>query len=102
MRDVGYGYNHTKPEIIRLSFRKEGFITLHLADGRVLSAPLARFPGIAQLTLSQRRQYHLADCDIILFRDDDEVYHIQDFLGTYETNAYQSPGKQAARALVDA
>ncbi|GAB2597338.1 hypothetical protein GCM10027190_51760 [Spirosoma areae] len=43
---------------------------------------------------AQRRHYHIADGNIILFHDDDEVYHIQDFLGTYETNAYQSPGKQ--------
>lgn len=102
MRDVGYGYNHMKPEIARLSFRKAGFITLHLEDGRALSAPLARFPGIAQLSPVQRRQYPIADGAIVLFRDDDEVYHLQDFLGTYETNAYQSPGKQQASALVTA
>lgn len=95
------GFSTSKPEISRLSFLKAGFITLHLEDGRALSAPLAQFPGIAQLSPAQRRQYHIADGDILLFRDDDEVYHIQDFLGTYETNAYQSPGKQQ-RELVDA
>lgn len=92
MREIGF--NESKPEILRISFLKAGFITLHLQDGRLLSAPLSRFPGIANLSPSQRRQYHIADGDILLFRDDDEVYHIQDFLGTYETNAYQSPGKQ--------
>ena len=100
MRDVGF--NVIKPEINRVSFRKEGFITLHLEDGRLVSAPLSRFPGIAQLSPAQRRQYHIADGDILMFRDDDEVYHIQDFLGTYETNAYQSPGKHQARTLVNA
>ena len=100
MRDVGF--NVTKPEISRVSFRKAGFITLHLEDGRTLAAPLARFPGIAQLSPIQRRHYHIADGDILLFHDDDEVYHIQDFLGTYETNAYQSPGKQQEQALVAA
>ena len=99
MRTVGY--NLIKPEIIRISFQKTDTITLHLEDGRIISAPLNHFPGIAQLTAIQRRHYHIADGDIILFRDDDEVYHIQDFLGTYETNAYQSPGQQQ-RTLVNA
>lgn len=94
-------FSATKPEIVRISFLKAGFITLHLEDGRILSAPLTEFPGIAQLSSTQRRQYSIIDDTILLFRDDDEVYHIQDFLGTYETNAYQSPGKQQ-RALVDA
>lgn len=100
MRDIGF--NAIKPEISRISFHKSGFITLHLEDGRSLMAPLSRFPGITQLSPVQRRQYHIADGNIILFRDDDEVYHIQDFLGTYETNAYQSPSKQQAQTLVDA
>lgn len=100
MRDVGF--NTVKPEITRVSFSKPGFVTLHLGDGRSLAAPLTRFPGIAQLSPTQRRRYHIADGDILMFRDDDEVYHIQDFLGTYETNAYQSPGKQQARTLVTA
>ena len=97
-----YGFKTTKPEITRITFQKRGFVTLHLEDGRLVSVPLSRFPGIAELTAAQRRQYHIADGDIILFRDDDEVYHIQDFLGTYETNAYQSPGKQQNRELVAA
>ena len=100
MRDVGF--NTVKPEIVRVSFRKAEFITLHLEDGRALDAPLTRFPGIAQLSSTQRRRYHIADGDILMFRDDDEVYHIQDFLGTYETNAYQSPGKQHSQTLVAA
>ena len=100
MRDVGF--NTVKPEIVQVFFRKRGFITLHLEDGRSLDVPLFRFPGIAGLSPSQRRHYHIADGEFILFRDDDEVYHIQDFLGTYETNAYQSPVKQQARTLVNA
>lgn len=64
--------------------------------------PLSNFPGIANLTAGQRRQYSIIDDNILMFRDDDEVYHIQDFLGTYDTNAYQSPGKQQSRTLVNA
>ena len=99
MRNVGF--NSVKPEIARISFRKAGAITLHLEDGRSVIAPLSYFPGIAQLSPAQRRQYHIADGDIVLFRNDDEVYHIQDFLGTYETNACQSPGEQQNRTLIE-
>lgn len=100
MRNVGF--NSTIPEITRVSFRKKGSVTLYLEDGRTLSAPLTRFPGIEKLTASERQQYHIADGSIVMFPNDDEVYHIQDFLGTYETNAYQSSDKQHIRAMIDA
>ncbi len=99
MRSVGF--NSIAPEIGRVSFRKEGAITLHLVDGRTLSAPLNQFPGISRLTSSQRKNYHISDRTMLMFQDDDEVYHIQDFFGTYETNAYQSPDKQQ-RVLLNA
>jgi len=97
-----FGFKTAKPEIKRITFQKRDLITLHLEDGRQISAPLDNFPGIAALSPGQRRQYHVADGDIILFRDDDEVYHIEDFLGTYETNAYKSPGATQNRAMVAA
>lgn len=100
MRNVGF--NSIIPEIVRVSFRKEGAITLHLEDGRTLSAPLNHFPGIEQLTVDQRKHYHISDGNVVMFQDDDEVYHIQDFLGTYETNAYQSPNKQGNNRLMNA
>ena len=77
-------------------------MAVELEDGRLLHLPLVKFPGISDLTSSQRRQYSIIDDNILMFRDDDEVYHIQGFLGTYETNAYQSPGKQQAQTLVTA
>lgn len=88
MRNVGF--DSIIPEIVRVSFRKEGTITLYLEDGRTLSAPLDRFPGIATLTAEQRKCYHIADGVFLMFQDDDEIYHIQDFLGTFETNAHHS------------
>lgn len=90
-----------RPIIDRITFRKVGFLGIQLEDGRLIQIPLANFPGIANLSPIQRRQYSIIDDTILMFRDDDEVYHIQDFLGTYETNAYQSPGKQQ-RELVNA
>ena len=75
---------------------------VELEDGRLIHIPLVKFPGIANLTSNQRRHYSIIDDTILMLRDDNEVYHIQDFLGTHETNAYQSPGKQQARTLVNA
>lgn len=95
-------FKTTKPVIERISFRKQGYMAIELEDGRTVLIPLIHFPGIASLTPKQRRQYQILDDTILMFRDDDEVYHIQDFLGTYETNAYQSPGKHQNRALIEA
>ncbi|GAB4026731.1 DUF2442 domain-containing protein [Spirosoma gilvum] len=92
MRNVGF--NSTIPEIVRVSFRKEGAITLYLEDGRTLFAPLNRFPGISKLTVEQRKLYHISDGAFLMFQGDDEIYHIQDFLGTFETNSYHSLNKQ--------
>ena len=92
-------FRTVKPIIERISFRKPGYMTIQLEDGRMLLAPLNHFPTIAGLTATQRRQYQIIDDTILLFRDDDEVYHVQDFLGTYETNAYQSAGKQSNQPL---
>lgn len=79
MRDVAL--NAIQPRIDRISFRKMGFMTLDLADGRQIHVPLDRFPGIARLTPNQRRRYHMADGTVVLFHDDEDVYHIQDFWG---------------------
>lgn len=100
MRNVGF--NSVTPEILKVSFRQQGKLSLYLEDGRILSVPLSRFPGIEKLTIDQRKQYHIADGNLLLFPGDDEIYHIQDFLGTYETNAYQSPEKQYTKRLISA
>lgn len=76
------GFKEEQPLIDRISFRKEGFLSLFLEDGRILSVPLNRFPGIANLDAVQRKRYHIADGVILMFEGDDEVYHIQEFFGT--------------------
>ncbi|MGA0557780.1 DUF2442 domain-containing protein [Larkinella sp. VNQ87] len=77
------GFTKEQPVLDRISFRKEGYLSLLLKDGRILSVPLSRFPGIERLTTTQRRKYHIADGVMLLFDGDDEVYHIQDFLGMH-------------------
>jgi hypothetical protein len=76
------GFRKVQPVIDHISFRKEGLLSLFLEDGRILYIPLERFPGIAQLNTAQRKQYHIADGVVLMFEGDDEVYHIQAFLGT--------------------
>ncbi|GAB3320456.1 hypothetical protein GCM10027299_13740 [Larkinella ripae] len=76
------GFKEEQPVIDRISFRKDGYLSLFLEDGRILCVPLSRFPGIADLTAAQRKRYHIADGVIVMFEGDDEVYHIEEFLGS--------------------
>lgn len=75
------GFHHTRPAIKSIDFRRKGCITLHFKDGRILSAPLSKFPSLKKLTPYQRRFYQIADEQVLIFRDCDEVYHVQDFFG---------------------
>ncbi len=45
------------------------------------------------LTPEQRRHYHIAGGEFLLFQDDDEVYHVQNFLGhnTLKNNSEVEP-----------
>ncbi len=70
----------------RISFRRHDFLTINLEDGRILSVPLSRFPTIAKLSTEQRRKYHIADGIALMFPGDDEVYHIDDFMGVNDTS----------------
>ena len=74
-------FRSTKPQMDRVSFRRHDFLTINLEDGRILSVPLSRFPNIEKLSAEQRRKYHIADGIALMFPGDDEVYHIDDFMG---------------------
>lgn len=73
-----------KPIIKKLDFLKRGHISIYLLDGRIVIAPLNKFPSIKKMSLEQRQQYGLADGNTIIFQHYDEVYHLQDFLGLPE------------------
>lgn len=92
------GFKDEQPVIDRISFRKEGFLSLFLEDGRILSVPLNRFPGIARLNGHQRKQYHIADGTVLMFVDDDNVYPIQEFIGTNTTQPDDSISYKAVLA----
>ena len=73
-----------KPKIKKLDFSMRGHISIYLQDGRILIAPLSRFPSIKEMSLDQRQKYGLADGNTIIFQHCDEAYHLQDFLGLPE------------------
>ncbi len=74
------GVFRVKPFIECFDFRRKGKITLHLRDGRDLSVPLSYFPSIKKLSPTQRRRYTIANEQIIIFQDCDEVFHVMEFL----------------------
>lgn len=84
MTSVPESYVGHKPEIKKLGFSKRGYISVSLSDGRILIAPLNKFPSSKKMSLEQRQQYGVADGNTIIFHHCDEVYHLQDFLGLPE------------------
>jgi len=76
------------PVIDKLKFEQKGKISIYLEDGRILIVPLSLFPSIKKLNDSQRKKYHISDGQIILFKDCDEVFHIEQFLGSEQKYRY--------------
>ena len=70
--------------IDKLDFNIPGKMVLKLQDGRVLITPLSYFPSIKKMPLNQRKQYTIVDDRTILFRNTDEIYHLEDFIGMEE------------------
>ncbi len=76
------GTYHIKPTIKSVRFPK-GKIEIHLADGRILIAPVSYYPSIKKIAASKRSKITIADGEVIIFHHGDEVYHIRDFI-SYE------------------
>jgi len=70
------------PVIDKIRFEYRGKMSIYLDDGRVIIIPLTLFPSIRKLNDLQRKKYHISDGQIILFRDSDEVFHIEQFIGS--------------------
>lgn len=84
------GFVAIKPVIDRVSFARKGFITLYLADGRILMSPLVKFPSIEALTPLQRRRLSIVDDQLLLFQDTDEIFHLEQFLGREQQYRYKT------------
>ncbi len=78
------GYLGVSPTIKKVTFEIRDKITIHLTDGRILIAPLSRFPSIRKLSEAQRKKYTIGDGVVLNFHDADEIFHIQDFFGVPE------------------
>jgi hypothetical protein len=78
------GFWDITPKIKKLSFETRGKITISLEDGRTIMAPLSRFPGIKNLSSAQRAKWYLFG-NGFSFDDSNEVYHIEQILGNYQT-----------------
>ena len=81
MTSAPESYVGHKPVIKKVDFSMRGHISIYLQDGRIVIAPLSKFPSIKKMSLEQRQKYGLADGNTIIFQHCDEVYHLQDFLG---------------------
>lgn len=83
------GFVAVEPAIERVSFARKGFITLYLQDGRILMSPLAKFPSIENLNTAQRRRLSIIDNQLLMFRDSDEIFHLEQFLGREQNYRYK-------------
>ena len=79
------GYSNIKPEIDKISFKKNNLMSLFLKDGRMITFPLEVFPEINSLTIYQRRHWQILGGEGFTFDDCKEVYHIEQVLGAFDT-----------------
>ena len=77
-----------RPVIDKIKFEYKGKMSIYLEDGRIVIVPLSLFPSIRKLNETQRKKYHIADGQIILFKDCNEVFHIEQFLGSEQKYRY--------------
>ncbi len=85
------GFDKVRPEIKKIHFPVRGKIGILLADGREIICPLQKFPSIKKLNQQQRKQIQIIDGIGFTFIDCDEVFHIQQVLGDFESYKYKSP-----------
>ena len=83
------GIINLKPKIKKVTFERMGKMNVLLEDGRIVIVPLKFFPSIQSLTPTQRKNHVISDGEVIIFDDCDEVFHIEQVLGRYDTYKYR-------------
>lgn len=83
------GYWNVVPRLQKVSFPAEDQMEIELEDGRRISTPLDRFPSIARLTSEQRRHWYRFG-NGFSFDDSDEVIHIEQVLGNFDTYRHEN------------
>jgi hypothetical protein len=82
------GYGKIQPIIKSLSFPIRGKMYVALKDGRTIIVPLDKFPSIKNLSLAQRKKWYILEGEGFSFDDCDEVFHIVQVFGNYESYKY--------------
>ncbi len=82
------GIHGIRPVIKKVTFTQRGKMDVHLEDGRTIIVPLRLFPSIQKLNEAQRKKITIVDDQILMFRDCDEIFHIQQVLGDFEDYKY--------------
>jgi len=78
------GFWNVNPKIKKISFQIRGKIDVSLEDGRNIVVPISKFPSIKKLTPLQRLKWYLFG-NGFSFDDCNEVYHIEQILGNFQT-----------------
>ena len=82
------GINNQKPIIKTIRFDQKGKMSVYLEDGRLVVVPLILFPSIKKLSTSERNDWHISNGQIIIFRNCDDVFHLEQILGTENQYSY--------------
>ncbi len=75
------GFWNLKPKIKKIDFDNNK-IAVYMHDGRIIIAPLSKFPSIKRLTPEQRKNWYIFG-NGFSFEDCNEVFHIEQILGNY-------------------
>ncbi len=82
------GISKQKPLIKTIRFDQKGKMSVYLEDGRLVIVPLTFFPSIKKLSTSDRNDWHISNGQIIIFKNCDDVFHLEQILGTENQYSY--------------
>ena len=78
------GFTLNEPRIKNVEFDTK-YVIVHLLDGRIIYAPLKKFPSIKKVSIESRKKYDIFNNGTMLdILAASEIYHIRDFLGIPE------------------
>lgn len=83
------GFWDVKPEIKDISFPLAEKMQVEFEDGRCLLFPISKFPNINKMTAEQRNNWYLLG-DGFSFEDCNEVYHVEQLFGNYQTYRHEA------------
>lgn len=82
------GFWDVIPKIANVSFPIKGKMAIDLEDGRTIIVPLSKFPSIEKLTKNQRINWYQFG-NGFTFDFCDEVIHIEQILGNFESYKHE-------------